>query len=121
MAPFVRGGFCPSSLLSEYIRYNRKLNITFHFRFHMYEKSLKVRRHMLFDPSAHLSQTVTPSRTPSSSSVTYCMDGPYCPRAKTSMLFLLIIETIFDLFLEETYFVTFKYSHGEIKSTHANL
>src|SRR6218665_3589783 len=34
---FVRGGFCPSSLLSEYIHYNRKLNITFNFRFHMYE------------------------------------------------------------------------------------
>src|SRR6218665_2358731 len=31
---FVRGGFCPSSLLSEYIHYNRKLNITFNFRFH---------------------------------------------------------------------------------------
>src|SRR6218665_2631693 len=34
---FVRGGFCPSSLLSEYIHYNRKLNIPFNFRFHMYE------------------------------------------------------------------------------------
>ena len=31
---FVRGGFCPPPLLSEYIRYNRKLNITFNFRFH---------------------------------------------------------------------------------------
>src|SRR6218665_3464887 len=38
---FVRGGFCPSPLLSEYIRYNRKLNITFNFRFHMYEFFLK--------------------------------------------------------------------------------
>src|SRR6218665_254693 len=34
---FVRGGFCPSILLSECIHYNRKLNITFNFRFHMYE------------------------------------------------------------------------------------
>src|SRR6218665_2375472 len=34
---FVRGGFCPSPLLSEYIHYNRKLNITFNFSFHMYE------------------------------------------------------------------------------------
>src|SRR6218665_2207847 len=33
---FVRGGFCLSPLLSEYIHYNRKLNITFNFRFHMY-------------------------------------------------------------------------------------
>src|SRR6218665_1625544 len=38
---FVRGGFCPSPLLSEYIHYNRKLNITFNFRFHMYEFFLK--------------------------------------------------------------------------------
>src|SRR6218665_1604963 len=30
---FVRGGFCPSPFLSEYIRYNRKLNITFNFKF----------------------------------------------------------------------------------------
>src|SRR6218665_3234347 len=34
--------FCPGCFLSvphlsEYIRYNRKLNITFNFRFHMYE------------------------------------------------------------------------------------
>ena len=34
---FVRGGFCPSIFLSECIHYNRKLNITFNFRFHMYE------------------------------------------------------------------------------------
>src|SRR6218665_4004439 len=33
------GWFCPSSLLSEYIRYNRKLNITFNFRFHLYEQN----------------------------------------------------------------------------------
>src|SRR6218665_2046708 len=39
---FVRGGFCPSRLLSEYIHYNRKLNITFNFSFHMYEIFLKV-------------------------------------------------------------------------------
>src|SRR6218665_3284389 len=38
---FVWGGFCPSTLLSEYIHYNRKLNITFSFRFHMYEFFLK--------------------------------------------------------------------------------
>src|SRR6218665_3940211 len=38
---FVMGGFCLSRFLSEYNRYNRKLNITFHFRFHMYEQNLK--------------------------------------------------------------------------------
>src|SRR6218665_3007284 len=32
---FVRGGFCPFPLLSEYICYNSKLNITLNFRFHM--------------------------------------------------------------------------------------
>src|SRR6218665_1802916 len=34
---FVRGGFCPFPLLSEYICYNRKLNITVNFMFHMYD------------------------------------------------------------------------------------
>ena len=38
---FVRGGFCPSPLLSEYIHCNRKLNIIFNFRFHMYENNFK--------------------------------------------------------------------------------
>src|SRR6218665_1736160 len=74
---FVRGGFCPSPLLSECIHYKRKRNITLHFRFHrpMYENfSQSVTSHAL-EPSP-LSQTVTPSRTPSPSSVTYFMDGP---------------------------------------------
>src|SRR6218665_2676565 len=35
---FVRSGFCPFPLLSEYICYNRKLNITLNFMFHMYDK-----------------------------------------------------------------------------------
>src|SRR6218665_3305577 len=62
-------------LLSEHIRYNRKLNITFNFWFHMYEFFLNVMSHALGPPP--LSQTVTPSRTPSPSSVMYFMDGPY--------------------------------------------
>ena len=33
---FVRGGFYPFPLLSEYICYNRKLNIAINFGFHMY-------------------------------------------------------------------------------------
>src|SRR6218665_1566328 len=37
---FVRGGFCPFLLLSEYICYNRKLNITLNFMFHMYDKKI---------------------------------------------------------------------------------
>src|SRR6218665_1482849 len=35
---FVRGGFCLFPLLSEYICYNRKLNIALNFMFHMYDK-----------------------------------------------------------------------------------
>src|SRR6218665_3951756 len=43
---FMAGRFCPGwflsvSLLSEYIRYDIKLNITLHFRFYMYENILK--------------------------------------------------------------------------------
>src|SRR6218665_3643286 len=63
---FVRGNFFPSPLLSEYIDYNRKLNITFNFRFHMYEKNLNsVMSHALGEPPHPLSQTVTLSQTPS--------------------------------------------------------
>jgi len=51
---FVRGDFCPSLLLSEYICYNRKLNITFNFRFHKYEKNLKsVTSHALRPSPCH--------------------------------------------------------------------
>src|SRR6218665_1133439 len=68
----VREGFCPgvlsglvfvrSPLLSQYICYNRKLNITLNFMFHMYDKiCISVTSHTLPPP---LSQTVTPSRTP---------------------------------------------------------
>src|SRR6218665_1045322 len=68
----VRGGFCPggfvrvgfvrSPLLSQYICYNRKLNITLNFMFHMYDKiCISVTSHARPPP---LSQTVTPSRTP---------------------------------------------------------
>src|SRR6218665_2243010 len=49
---FVRGGFCPFPLLSEYmyICYNRKLNITLNFIFHMYDKKcISVTSHAL-DP-----------------------------------------------------------------------
>src|SRR6218665_1478223 len=35
---FVRGRFCPFPLLSECICYNKKLNITLNFMFHMYDK-----------------------------------------------------------------------------------
>src|SRR6218665_946171 len=58
---FVRGGFCLFSLLSEYICYNRKLNITLNFMFHMFDKKfMSVTSHALNPTSP-----VTPSRTPS--------------------------------------------------------
>ena len=38
---FYSGWFLSVPLLSEYISYNRKLNITFTFRFHMYEKEFE--------------------------------------------------------------------------------
>src|SRR6218665_3931379 len=45
---FVRGGFCPFPLLSQYICYNRKLNITLNFMFHMYDKKcISVTSHAL--------------------------------------------------------------------------
>src|SRR6218665_2028103 len=71
---FVRSGFCPSPLLAEYIHYNRKLNITIKFRFHMHEKNLKVTSHALGSPPP-----VTNCHTffnPLPLSVTYFMDGP---------------------------------------------
>src|SRR6218665_3580047 len=79
----VRGGFYPGSLsggllsgkfclgwflsvpvLSEYICYHRKLNITFNFVFRMYDKKFISVTSRAFYPLP-LSQTVTPSRTPS--------------------------------------------------------
>src|SRR6218665_1982221 len=61
---FVRGDFCPFPLLSEYICYNRKLNITLNFLCHMSGNFfISVTSHALEPPP--LSQTVTPSRTPS--------------------------------------------------------
>src|SRR6218665_207551 len=79
---FLTGGFCPGwllavPLLSEYIHYNRKLNITFNFRFHTYEKFFNsVTSHALGPSLCHkLSHLLGPPSFPSS--VTYFMDGPY--------------------------------------------
>src|SRR6218665_3332120 len=86
----VRGGFCPVFFVWKVlfgvvfvrpstvriIHNNKKLNITFHFRFHMYEIFFKEGRHMLLDPVSPLLQTVTPSRNISPSSVAYFVDVP---------------------------------------------
>ena len=75
------GRFCPGWLLSvpvlsEYICYNRKLNITLNFMFRMYDKKIiSVTSHALCPPPP-----VTNCHTisdPSPSSVTYFMDGPF--------------------------------------------
>ena|SRR6218665_2466881 len=99
MFVLVRRGFCPRvlsafclegfvpcvfwflsvPLLSDYmyIRYNRKLNITFSFnlRFHVYKKFKSVTSHVLGPrPSVTNCQTFSDPLPPSS--VTYFMDGP---------------------------------------------
>src|SRR6218665_1460293 len=50
---FVQGGFCPFPLLSEYICYNKKLNINLNFMFHVYDKKIisYVTSHALDSPS----------------------------------------------------------------------
>jgi len=68
---FVHTPFCQNTS----IHYNRKLHITFNFRFHMYEFFLKCDITCSWTPP--LSQAVTPSRTTSPSSVTYFRDGPF--------------------------------------------
>src|SRR6218665_1519798 len=64
------GRFCPGwflsvPLLSECICYNRKLNITLNFMFHMQDKKIYKHDVTCSCPPAPLSQTVTHSRTPS--------------------------------------------------------
>src|SRR6218665_1596224 len=71
---FVQGCFCPSPLLSEYIRYNIKLNITFNFRFYIYENLFKsVMSHALVPSPVTNFHTFSDPLPPS---VTYFMDGP---------------------------------------------
>src|SRR6218665_2285107 len=61
---FIRGWLLSISVMSEYICYIRKLNITLNFMFHKCgKKSINVMSHALYP--LPLSQTVTPSRTPS--------------------------------------------------------
>ena len=72
---FCLGWFLSVPLLSEYICYNRKLNITLNFMCHMYDKNF-YKCDVTSSLSLPLSQTVTPSRTPVPSSVTCFMDGP---------------------------------------------
>ena len=71
---FVRGGACPSPFCQNTFHYNRKLIITFNFRFHTYEIFLKCDVTCSWTPSpcqklSHLLGPLPPS------SVTYFMDG----------------------------------------------
>src|SRR6218665_2957595 len=67
---FLSGRFCPGwflsvPVLSEYICYIRKLNITLNFIFRMHDKKIKVCDVTCsLPPPLSPSQTVTPSRTP---------------------------------------------------------
>src|SRR6218665_1111832 len=58
---FCLGGFCPLSLLPEYICYNRKVNITLNFMFQMYDKKC-------ISVTSHASDPLTP--------VTNCLTFP---------------------------------------------
>ena len=73
---FLSRWFCPGWFLSVpllYIRYNRKLNITFSFRFHMYEKNWKRDVTCSWTSCHKLSHLLGP---PTPSSVTYFIDAP---------------------------------------------
>src|SRR6218665_690776 len=77
---FLSGRFCPVwflsvPLLSEYVCYNRKLNITLKFRFHMCDK----KNYKCDVIGSRPPPTFTNCHTisdPYPSSVTYFMDGP---------------------------------------------
>src|SRR6218665_1867374 len=83
---FMSGRFCPGWILSvlvlsEYICYIRKLNITLNFMFRMYDKKcISVTSHALY-PSP-LSQTVTPSRTPPPLERDVLYGRPLCGRCR---------------------------------------
>src|SRR6218665_3030112 len=61
---FCLGWFLSVPVLSEYICYIRKLNITLNFMFRMYDKKM-YKCDVTCSLPLPLSQTVTPSRTPS--------------------------------------------------------
>ena len=74
---FVRGSFCPFPFLSEYLRFNRKLNITFNLTFHMHDKKIKKCDVTCSWTPIPLSQTSHFLGPSGPSSVTYFMDGPF--------------------------------------------
>ena len=73
---FVRGGFCPFLLLSQYICYNRKLNNTLNFMFNMYDKIFYKRDVTCSWPPSPVTNCHTYS-DPLPSSVTYLWTVPH--------------------------------------------
>jgi len=97
---FVRGGFCPFLLLSQYICYNRELNITLNFMFNMYDKKLYKRDvTCAWPPPCHkLSHLLGP---PPPSSVTYFMDGPITVFTRQKIM-IMIIDHFYSATLSTT-------------------
>jgi len=69
-------GFCPFPLLSEYIYYNRKVNITLNFMFHIYDKKCYKRDVTCYWTPPLCYKLSHLLGTPSRPSVMYFMDGP---------------------------------------------
>ena len=86
---FVRGGFCTFPLLSEYNCYNRKLNITLNFMFHMYDKKFISMTSHALDPPPPVTNCHTFSDPLLPSSVTYFMDGPIVTTETNSFKLLI--------------------------------
>src|SRR6218665_2408308 len=61
---FCPGWFLPVPLLSEYSCYNRKLNITLNFRFHIYEIFKSVTSHAFLAPTPVTSCHTFPDHSP---------------------------------------------------------
>src|SRR6218665_502927 len=98
---FVRGGVCPFPLLSEYICYDKKLNITLNFMFHMYDKKIykcdvnplypplpSVTNYHTFSDSLPLDRDVRPPTT---------SFNPFLIHSNTTPPFCYLVTEIFQL------------------------
>src|SRR6218665_3686817 len=92
---FVRVGFCPFPLLSQYICYNRKLNITLNFMFHMYDKNFYKRDVTWSSSPLPVTNCHTYSDPLTPSSVTYFMDGPFSTKAPYCTYKIIIHKVIY--------------------------
>src|SRR6218665_452803 len=92
---FVRVGFCPFPLLSQHICYNRKLNITLNFMFHMYDKNLYKRDVTWSSSPPPVTNCHTYSDPLTLSSVRYFMDGPFSTKALYCTYTIIIHKVIY--------------------------